>query len=523
MKKRRTNKMNKLTSVLGILLFAALPSLSSGADSAYWIYTLQKGDNLWSFAERHLVSPAYALKLKTLNKITDPYNIQANTKLKVPLQWGKKVETSATIAALTGKVSVSLKERAASSATIGLSLPSGSRITTGKNAQATLKFADGSHLVLNSDTSIVLGNQVYYPTTGASANTIDLERGSLNGNIEHPPLMNNRYEIRTKTAITAIKGTELDVSVDGGGATRTSVFSGKVDVSSGEQIVALEQGFGSVVGGENKEVQTEKLLAAPKLKNLQARFEDNLPVVSWNTLDKAKAYKVELYSTKGKSDLLQVKNTNTPDIVLPTEENGSYLVRVYGIPESGLLGLPTEGKFTLSAYPLSPIALSPSTVDSNFSKTVSLRVGRAKEFKGYKLQLTQDKQFKENVQTLDIDPEEPKFVVPESGMWYWRIANVTTRGVVGSYSPINQVRVGALSTKNQTRPTLRIRPINLKGLTYKLELAKRKNASKIVYTKEQDQPEWSMADVPGGKYTAQITYLLNGQAVYQTFKQDIDW
>lgn len=519
----KRKKMHSLVVVASALTLIGLPSLSFADGSAYWMYTVRKGDTLWSFSERHLISPAYAMKLKSLNQIKDPYSIRPNSVLKVPLQWGKTVEGSASVAEMTGRVSVTYRSGENVAASVGMKLPTGSRVSTERGAQATLKFIDGSFLILNSETTIALDKQVYFPTTGASTNTIGLEKGSVNGSIQHPPLMNNRYEIRTKTAVTAIKGTELDVSVDGGGATRTSVFSGKVDVSSGPQIVAVEEGFGSVVG-QPENVQKEKLLPPPKLKNDNAKFEDNLPVVSWKSLSDAEKYKVELYSTTGQSDLLMVRMINGNDVLLPVKENGDYLVQVYGVAKSGLLGLPEKGHFSLSSHPLPPIEMAPSKVDTRLAKTVTFKLGKEKDIKSYRVQIAKDKKFSKNVDTIDVDVNKPKLVVPESGQWYWRVASVMKNGDVGSYGPINQLKVGALLTKGQERAALRVRPIDIKGISYQLDLVRKQDKSKkVFFSKKQETPEWFVYHLPSDEYIAQVTYFVNDKLVYQTPLQEIEW
>lgn len=198
-------------------------------------------------------------------------------KIKVPLEWGKKVEGQAAIFAVTGKVDVELKNKQQVAAKIGLALPSGTRIS-GKDAQATLKFADGSRLILNSGTTIGKGSQIYYPTTGASANTINLERGSVRSrDIERPPLMKNRYEVKNKNSNYCCSRLELDVGVDDVDDTRASVF-GHVDVIAGDKVVELKQGFGSRVGKESKH-QTEPLLPPSVFEKGTQVFSDSLPVV----------------------------------------------------------------------------------------------------------------------------------------------------------------------------------------------------------------------------------------------------
>ena len=517
-------KNSKLCLLMGLMALATVQKVVWASDSAYWEYTVQKGDNLWSFSERHLISPAYAMKLKSFNKISDAYHIRPNMKIKVPLEWGKKVDGQASVFAVTGKVNVELKNKQLIAATIGQNLPSGTRVSTSKGAQATLKFADGSRLILNSDTSVVLGRQVYFPTTGASDNSIDLEKGSVNGNIERPPLMNNRYEIKTKTAITAVRGTELDVGVDSIDETRASVFSGNVDVIVGNEVIGLNQGFGSKVGKTAKH-QTEKLLPPSVFNNRERVFPDNLPVISWTAQPDAKKYRVELYPAAEHSNLLWVQETTASNMLIPAPRKGKYAARVYAIPESGLLGLPARTTFEYNAYLLPPIVVSPAVVDVSLSKTVKLKVGRSAEFKAYKLQLAQDKQFQENAQIIEIAPQENMtFQVPTTGVWYWRIAAVDKNGQTGSYSAVNTLRVGAILVKDQVQDTLRISPVALDNVQYKLALIKSDDKSRQVhYSNIQTKPEWYLRRFSRGKYIAQISYLIDGDTIYNTSEQEIDW
>ena len=517
-------KNSRLYLLIGLLAFLPVQSVVWASDDVYWEYTIQKGDNLWSFSERHLISPAYAMKLKSFNKIPDAYHIKPNMKIKVPLEWGKKVDGQAAVFAVTGKVNIELKNKQHVAATVGLALPSGSRISTGKDSQATLKFTDGSRLILNSGTTIVLGSQIYYPTTGASANTINLERGSVNGNIERPPLMKNRYEVKTKTAITAVRGTELDVGVDDVDDTRASVFSGHVDVIVGDNVVELKQGFGSRVGKESKH-QTEPLLPPSMFEHGAQVFTDNLPIVSWKVQPKAKKYRVELYPEAERSNLIWVRETTTSNMLIPAPRNGKYAVRVYAIPDSGLLGLPARTTFEYKAHPLPPVVLAPAAVDVYLGKTIPLKIGRSAEFKAYKLQLAQDKQFQKNAQVIDIEPQEKmSFQVPETGVWYWRVAAVSKNGQTGSYSATNTLRVGAILVKDQVRQSLRVSPVTLSGVQYQLDLYQSGDKTrKVLYSTIQSEPEWSLRKLSKGKYIACISYLIDGKVTYITPEQEIDW
>ncbi|WP_434777809.1 FecR domain-containing protein [Neisseria sp. Ec49-e6-T10] len=516
------NLCRKVLVFLGIALFSGA---IGAADTAYWEYRVREGDNLWSFSERHLISPAYALRLRTLNKIADPYNIRPNTILKVPFQWGKKIAASASIASFSGKVTVKVNGQS-QNVSVGLTLPAGTHITTDKKSQATLRFADGSHLILSNDTSIVLGQQTYYPTTGASHNKIELEKGSVKGDIEHPPLMNNRYEIQTRTAVTAVKGTELDVSVDDEGKTRTSVYSGVVDVSSGKDKIELEKGYGSLVKGHSN-LTKEELLVAPDFEKAPEEFVRNLPQFSWKNIKDAKSYQVELYKYDGRRiELLSSYQTEYNKVIFPIMVNGQYVANVSGIPESGLLGIPTKVPFQVKVNPLPPLIVSPGVNDTIFSKTVDLHLGKSKEYSAYVVEYTKDVNFKENIlqHKIDVNDKEIAFSVPESGVWYWRVAGVDKKKQTGVFSGVNKLQVGTLKRKSEI--TLRAFSIDNKDVTYELVLTKEdKNGQSVnVYNNVNKEPVWQLKDVQAGQqYEAQVNYLLHGEVLLKMPVQLVSW
>ncbi|XLM23029.1 LysM peptidoglycan-binding domain-containing protein, partial [Chromobacterium piscinae] len=60
------------------------------------------GDTLWSFAAKHLTSPAYVPKLQQQNGIANPYRLTPGSQLVVPYSWTRHNESAVTIDALSG-------------------------------------------------------------------------------------------------------------------------------------------------------------------------------------------------------------------------------------------------------------------------------------------------------------------------------------------------------------------------------------------------------------------------------------
>lgn len=189
-------------------------------------------------------------------------------------------------------------------------------------------------------------------------------------------------------------------------------------------------------------------------------------------------------------------------MLIPAPRNGKYAVRVYTVPESGLLGLPARTTFEYKAHPLPPVVLAPAAVDVYLEETIPLKIGRSTEYKAYKLQLAQDEQFQKNVQIIDIEPQEKmSFIVPETGVWYWRVAAVSKSGQIGSFSATNTLRVGGILVKDQAQKSLRVSPVTLNGVLYKLDLYKSGDKTrKVLFSTTQSEPEWSLRKLSKGKY-----------------------
>lgn len=104
-------------------------------------------------------------------------------------------------------------------------------VRTGQRAQATVAFADGSHVELGAAAVLTLDEAA----TGRSA--VKLGFGVLKAYVEK--LAGRRFEVQTPTAVCAVRGTEFRVEVMSGGRTVVDLYKGLLGVEDrrGQQIL----------------------------------------------------------------------------------------------------------------------------------------------------------------------------------------------------------------------------------------------------------------------------------------------
>lgn len=154
----------------------------------------------------------------------------------------------------------------------GDALAKGDRIRTGAGAKATITFDDDSRVELGPKSFFLL--QEAEP----KAATMQLTLGFLKAWVAK--ISSRRFEVRTPTAVCAVRGTEFSVDVNAHGRTNVQMFTGLMAVSDGlgneamvkehQSIRVTEKGLGPVQGGQNR-VPTRADLRREQLKQVARR------------------------------------------------------------------------------------------------------------------------------------------------------------------------------------------------------------------------------------------------------------
>jgi len=105
---------------------------------------------------------------------------------------------------------------------------SGDRVETDANGSAQIKFRDNTKLVVGPNSSMVIDAFVFSDNNTARQVSIEVLKGSLRFMTGTSP--KDAYSIKTPTATIAVRGTEFDVAIENGGATRVANFEGETHI-----------------------------------------------------------------------------------------------------------------------------------------------------------------------------------------------------------------------------------------------------------------------------------------------------
>jgi hypothetical protein len=124
----------------------------------------------------------------------------------------------------------------------GERVKAGSQLRTGPLADTTLTFFDGSTTVLEPETEIAIVQLDTRQDGGGKAIVLRQQVGQTYSHVQ--PLLDPdaRFEIRTPTAVLAVRGTAFALDVETDGTTRVTVDEGVVDVTAEGSTVSVPAG-----------------------------------------------------------------------------------------------------------------------------------------------------------------------------------------------------------------------------------------------------------------------------------------
>jgi len=131
-----------------------------------------------------------------------------------------------------------------------LLLREGDEIRTWRGAGARILFDDGNYVLLKSQSRATIVSLGTREKPATSRLQLFLKEGSVWSQMEHE--LRGRFEVKTPTANTIIRGTEFRVKVEPGEATRVEVLDGRVDFEMGERRLSVgrQEGALAVTGSD---------------------------------------------------------------------------------------------------------------------------------------------------------------------------------------------------------------------------------------------------------------------------------
>ncbi|UTH74406.1 FecR domain-containing protein [Chromobacterium sp. IIBBL 290-4] len=482
----------------------------AAVDGATWQYKVQNGDSLWTVSGRHLQSMAYVPKLQALNRVPNPYHLQPGSTLNIPYAWIKQADANATLEEMAGPVSIQGRNGASLNPAVGQQYGSGTRLSTGKDAMLRLRFRDGSALLLNAGTTLTLGNQVFYPSTGSIRSQNQLAAGSTNSSVIPNPLMPSRYQIQTPSAVTSVRGTEFRVRSIADDNTASEVLRGKVNVQSAAHEVYVPAGFGSLSKGDG---QPMALPPAPRLKDFAVAAEFNPVRLSWRAEAEEKGYRAEISRLDDGKPLLD-RNTDTPSLVLPLAQSGRYQLTIRALNAAGLEGYDSQRSFTIQPLPYPPLwiaAENPRQKNRIFKPGLMVDGAHAA-----RLQISASGDFSQPLFDVKVDSPDWAIALPRAGDWHWRAAMYDADGGNGPFSGEQTLRMedGVSWLSGQTL-YLQIRRYPVSQARYTLQLFKPGQDAPIA-SLASDRPAWPASKLPAGRFDAKIQIDAEGYRAEET-------
>ncbi len=353
----RQSRLKRLAALAGILLL--LPLLLQTAAAEDWVYRLHKGENLTLVAERFLKPQFTPEQLQVYNGVLKDRQMPVGTEIRVPMDWLKHSLAGVKVRYVVGEAVLFRRgSNEAESINRGDDLAAGDRVVTAGKSAVSLEFADGSYLLLGSDSEVVFDALSSFEGQGMLDTRIRLQRGRLENRVKPLPTPGARYEIHTPAAVTVVRGTEFRIAAQSDGVSRSEVTEGRVSVAAAGEEVAVDAGEGTIIEPGQPPAAPRSLLPAPDLSRVQSQYDGRPTALDWPSLPLAVAYRVQLMNPE-EAPVLSHK-VDLPSIDLPQLEAGRYELRVRGIDELGLEGYSAQQTFkvALVAEPAVPLPMA---------------------------------------------------------------------------------------------------------------------------------------------------------------------
>ncbi len=422
-----------------MVFLLCLPVAVSGSEEL--VYTVQPGDTLDKLVEEYGVDSVQVEELRRFNRLKSAREIPPGTKIRFRLGWLKIKPLQARALDVSGPVTVRRVGASKPQAvTRGDRFKPGEVLQTGKNGSIMLAFGDGSHLLLQGNSTMTFEILEAYGDREIPNIRLHLRRGRVESVVAPNSSPDRRFEIRTPAGSAGARGTRFRVGADGEAPRlRTEVIHGTVAVAGGGKELPVEERFGTVMEGGQPPIPPLPLLSAPELDAMKARYR-RLPLhFSWSEQPGAESYRVQIAPASAAGVLRVDTVTATPSLKVSGLEDGSYQLSVRGIDSHGLEGLDARHLFVLDAHPLPPVLAAPVSGDRVRQERPTFRWQPSPGAVAYRFQLAASSAFEEPlVDNGNLGSEY--FSVPEAlppKRYYWRVASRDEAGKWGLFSEIS--------------------------------------------------------------------------------------
>ncbi|MFN3862366.1 MAG: FecR domain-containing protein [Roseateles sp.] len=424
---------------MGLMLCCGATRAQPEAADADWRYRIQPGDTLITLSEAWLAPGKTWRDLQRLNRVPDPLRLMPGRTLRMPVAWLRREAAVAEVVFARGQAQ-RLRGAAVQALAAGATLQSGDRLRTGPQSSASLRFADGSRLLVPADSEVALEQLLMLGRGALPAVRLNLQQGGADSrvapNAQRVPL----YEIRTPHVNLGVRGTEFRVQALGG-TTRMQVLAGAVAADGLKADVGAGQGL--LAEGQARSVGP--LLPAPDLGGLSPEAE-RLPLrLAWvGGPAGAVSWRAQLYPRGDFDRLLLDARVGEPAVTWPEARelpDGDYSLRVRAVDARGQEGAAADAAIRLRARPEPPFIQAPADGAVSYNGAMALAWTRNTGAPDVRLQIARDADFKDLVlQPPPLAAAGHEVRLPD-GAYHWRIAAVDASGRAGPFGDAQRFEI----------------------------------------------------------------------------------
>ena len=421
-----------------------------------WSKKVEIGDTLIGISKRFLREPLQWRDLQKHNAVRNANLIAPGSTIRIPVQWMRGEATTASVVHVQGEATVqSAAGAAAAPARAGDALTMGSRLRTGADSAMTLRFMDGSQVVVTPQTEVTLEQMLNFPGTGGFGTTrLNLQRGAVESQVVPAREAQRSYEITTPVVTLGVRGTQFRAAAAPTGNSRREVVQGQVQADASRS-AAVEAGQGVVTAADGRLGDVETLLPAPTLGAGPQLDASGTAAMQWLTVPGATGYRVQLFAATEGDALLRDTQTPSATVLWPGLPPGAYRVRVRGIAASGLEGQNADNSVQLAAYlpppppgPPPPIYALPESDQRLVAEAAALSWYGPRAGLRYRVQVARDANFAALLHD-EATPTPSLYVLVQThvklpaGRYHWRVATLGPQGEPGPFGPSRAFELAA--------------------------------------------------------------------------------
>jgi hypothetical protein len=308
-------------------------------------YTIKRGETLIQLADKYLVRPADYAKVQKANAIRNASAIPIGTVIRFPRSLLKFQAAQAKLVAVRGQVTTISAGRTAN-AQNGLTLGEGASVKTAGSSFATLSLEDGSRISLPSNSDLKIVRLRKYMLGSSLDYDFEVGRGGARSKVAPLKSSNDRYQVRTPKAVSAVRGTDFQTRYDDATSRDyAEVVEGGLAVGLGNAAATdLPAGNGLAVSADGSATR-EALMAAPQIEGAGKMQSNKSVLFALPQIAGSQAMRISIASDAGFVDQIADITAKGPTAEFPMLEDGNYFVRARAVSEAGIEGMPATYAF----------------------------------------------------------------------------------------------------------------------------------------------------------------------------------